>query len=145
MTASFIATAQDQEQLKRVADGLALVPADGLVYLQLPGQAEPLPVSSLLASVLRESIKELLDGHAISLVVADQELSTIEAAKLLGMSRPFLVSRFLETGEIPFRMVGSHRRIPLKDVLAFRDERARRVAIADELSQEAQKMGLYDL
>lgn len=145
MTASFIATAQDQEQLKQMADGLAQLPADALVYLQLPGQAEPLPVSPLLASVLRASVKELLDGHAISLVAADQELSTIEAAKLLGMSRPFLVSRFLETGQIPFRMVGSHRRIPLKDVLVFRDERARRVAIVDEMTREAQEMGLYDL
>lgn len=145
MTASFIATPQDQEQLQRMADGLARVPADAPVYLQLPGHAEPLPVSPLLASVLRESVKELLDGQAISLVAADQDLSTIEAAKLLGMSRPFLVSRFLETGELPFHRVGSHRRIPLKAVLAFRDERARRVAVADELTREAQEMGLYDL
>ncbi|OLV17327.1 excisionase family DNA-binding protein [Deinococcus marmoris] len=145
MTASFIATPQDQEQLQQMADGLAQVPTDAPVYLQLPGQADPLQVSPLLASVLRASVRELLDGHVISLVVADQDLSTIEAAKLLGMSRPFLVSRFLETGELPFHKVGSHRRIPLKAVLAFRDERAQRLAIADELTREAQEMGLYDL
>lgn len=145
MTASFIPTAQDHEHLQQLAEGLAQVSDAEAVYLQLPGHAAPLLVTPVVAQLLRESLKELLEGHAVSIVPSDQEVSTIEAAKLLGMSRPFLVSRFLDTGEIPYHMVGTHRRMALKDILAFREERERRMALADEMTREAQDMGLYDL
>lgn len=145
MTASFIPTAQEHEHLQQLAEGLADVSDAEPVYLQLPGTPEPLLLTPVVAQLLRESIRELLEGHAVSIVASDQELSTIEAAKLLGMSRPFLVSRFLDTGEIPFHMVGTHRRIALKDVLAYREERQRRMALADQMTREAQDMGLYDL
>lgn len=145
MTASFVLTAGDHEHLQQLAEGLAHVSDAEPVYLQLPDTPEPLLLTPMVAQLLRESVKEMLEGHAVSIVASDQELSTIEAAKLLGMSRPFLVSRFLDTGEIPFRMVGTHRRIALRDVLAYREGRQRRMALADEISREAQDMGLYDL
>jgi hypothetical protein len=41
-------------------------------------------------------------------------------------------------------MVGSHRRIRLEDVLAYKRRQERRHAAVDELAAEAQAMGLYD-
>jgi excisionase family DNA binding protein len=58
-------------------------------------------------------------GDEVVVGAASRELSTSEAARALGMSRPTLV-RLLDAGELPSRKVGSHRRVRTADVLTFR-------------------------
>ncbi len=55
----------------------------------------------------------------VPMAPADEELSTQEAAALLGVSRPHLV-KLLESGALPFRKVGAHRRIKASDLAAYR-------------------------
>jgi excisionase family DNA binding protein len=63
---------------------------------------------------------------------------------MLGMSRQFLV-RLLEKGEIPFHMVGTHRRMYARDVLAYRAKRdLSRRKILDDLARAEYEEGLYD-
>ena len=83
-------------------------------------------------------------GQAISIVPYMQELTTQQAADLLGVSRQFLV-RLLEGDRLPFHMVGTHRRIYLKDLLEFKKERdqKRRKAL-DEMARRDLKDGTYD-
>ena len=106
-----------------------------VVQIDVPGDA----VEAL--GVVLETIGK---GHAVRVLAEDDEVSTIEAANLLHISRPHLVT-MLERGDLPFRRVGTHRRILLADVLAYkrREDESRRAAL-DELTGLSDELGLYD-
>ncbi len=102
-------------------------------------------VVSLPPAVLRllvEVLGEMANGNAVSVVSTATELTTQQAADLLCVSRPFVVG-LLESGQIPFHKVGTHRRVRMMDLLAYkaRDD-AERQRVADELTAEAQELGL---
>jgi len=64
---------------------------------------------------------------------------------MLGMSRQFFVN-LLKKGEIPFIMVGTHRRIYARDVLAYKAKRdAARRKILDDLARAEYDEGVYDM
>ena len=63
---------------------------------------------------------------------------------MLNVSRPYLI-KLLDSGEIPFHKVGSHRRIRTEDVLNYKQTlRRQREAFLDRLVAESQELGLYD-
>jgi excisionase family DNA binding protein len=72
------------------------------------------------------------------------ELTTQEAADILNMSRQHLVT-LLERGDIPYSKTGSHRRLSMRDVLAYKEQRraTRRASLA-RLTALAEEAGDYD-
>lgn len=78
----------------------------------------------------------------MALVPYKCELSTQEAAALMSVSRPFGVKE-LEAGRIPFRKVGTHRRILFEDLMAYQEQsrQTREQALAD-LAREAQDLNM---
>lgn len=98
------------EALKRRA-GAARVSVGGGRSAALPG-----PAFALLLEVLEQMAR----GHVVAVTPLEAELSTQEAADILGVSRPHLV-KLLEAGALPFRLVGSHRRVRLSDLTAYRN------------------------
>jgi len=61
------------------------------------------------------------------------------------MSRQFFVN-LLKQGEIPFIMVGTHRRIYARDVLAYKAKRdATRRKVLDDMARAACDEGIYDM
>lgn len=89
-------------------------------------------------------LDELAKGNAVTVAPVHAELTTQQAAELLNVSRPYLI-RLLESNQIPYRKVGSHRRIRLVNVLEYqRLDEARRRDAQRELTRQAKELGLYE-
>lgn len=100
----------------------------------------PEPVAEALAEVLAAAA----DGQRPLVVRSPDDLTTEQAAAVLGVSRPTVV-RLIEAGKLPARMVGSHRRLTLGDVLAYREaSTTRRRDALDQMTRQAEELGLYD-
>ena len=110
------------------------------LVVRVLGRDVPLPEPAVVA--VKEALAELAEGHGVRVLRDDREVTTQEAADILNLSRPHLV-RLLEQGKLPFHMVGTHHRVLLVDVLAYKAERsAKREAAFRELADEAQKHDL---
>ena len=98
----------------------------------------------VVAGLLDEILKNMQAGKAVLIVPEHQQLTTQRAANLLGVSRPFMV-RLLEEGRLTFHMVGSHRRVYLKDLLAYKKRRdeERHDAIV-RMARMEMEAGTYD-
>jgi excisionase family DNA binding protein len=106
------------------------------------GKTQLLPTN--LYSFLCQVLGDLKAGKSVTILQSNAELTTMEAAKLLAVSRQFLV-QLLEKNEIAFHMVGTHRRVYARDILAFKGRRdsARRKTL-DDLSRTEFEQGTYD-
>lgn len=93
---------------------------------------------------LRDVVKAMANGQAITIAPHDTILTTQGAADLLGISRPTLV-RLLEKDEIPFTRPGRHRRVALADLIAYQDRlRSSRREVLDAMTNEAAEDDSYD-
>jgi excisionase family DNA binding protein len=111
------ASAQEEPELRDFARALASHQA---TLLGPEGGEIPLP--NTIYRVLVQALRFLQKGEGVMIVPSTQEMTTQSAADLLGVSRQYVV-QLLEEGKIPYHKIGTHRRIAMKDVLAFRKQR----------------------
>ena len=104
--------------------------------------AEPIVVPTSVVRMLAQLLAEMSQGHTVSLIPIESELSTQQAADLLNVSRPYVV-KLLDEGKIPSRTVGKYRRVRLDDLLEFkRKDIESREKIMEELTALDQELGL---
>lgn len=139
-------TAHDAELAQtalKLVGPLGRTPGDRTVEFKPAGSAETITITLPEEALKRflEVLAQMANGNAVTIVPIHAEFTTQQAADFLNVSRPFLIS-MLEEKKLPFRMVGSHRRIRFADLQAFReaDDHAREAVLA-ELSADAQLNG----
>ena len=116
----------EQDELVELREQLARIAGQRRPVARLvapDGSEVEIPASAFAA--LRAVVRDMAQGLTITLIPHDKELTTKEAADILGVSRPFLV-QLLDRDEIPYHRVGTHRRLRVEDVLGYRELRAKR-------------------
>jgi len=107
------------------------------------GKTHRLPNS--LYSFLLQLIADLSEGKSVAIIQDETTLTTVEASNMLGVSRQFFVN-LLKRGEIQHHLVGTHRRVYVRDILAYKAKRdAHRRKILDDLVQAEVNEGVYDV
>jgi excisionase family DNA binding protein len=88
-------------------------------------------------AILKRVVAALSTGQSISILTRDLEVTTQQAAEILGVSRPTVV-RLIDSGELNAHIPGAERRkLLLTDVLAYREElRTRRNRFITDSSAE---------
>lgn len=110
------------------------------IRIQESGEYITLPKKAL--ELLFHILSNMAEGKTVSLIPSESEVSTQQAADMLNVSRPHIV-KLLEEGTIPFKKVGSHRRILLEDLLKYEAElKERRSKNLEFLAKQAQELNL---
>ena len=138
-------TAQEAEEAKITSRALSKYVHNERLHLKIASnnnESEDLILPGYAINLLLAMLTEMSKGNAITVMPIHAELSTQETAELLNISRPHLVD-LLEQGNIPFRKVGTHRRILANDVFDYKQriDEARFKAL-DDLAAQAQELGM---
>jgi excisionase family DNA binding protein len=137
------ADAEETPLLEILREALEAPAARSSAARLLAVDGRPLELPESVYRVLVETVRELAEGNAVAVLPVRAELTTQEAADLLGVSRPYLI-KLIEQGAVPCALTaGNHRRLRLSDVLTYRRVRdEERRAALDEMSTEAERLGL---
>jgi excisionase family DNA binding protein len=113
--------------------------------VRIVSEDNPSEVISIPGSAFRtlvEILTQMARGNAITVIPTGAELTTQQAADLLNVSRPFLV-QLLDSGQIPYRSVGTQKRILLNDLIEYKNKiDGERRKVLDQLAAEAQELNM---
>lgn len=112
------------------------------IILESGGGNPAIEVSPAALKLIGQLLGAISEGRPIILMPEKQELTTVEAANFLNLSRPFVIKE-IEAGRLPHRLVGRHRRIAFDDLLAYeRDMRERQRAALERMAENASDLRL---
>ena len=121
----------------------AHLPKTDTVRLQILDDGTEIDVPASALRFLMDVLAQMAEGNAVTLIPIHAEMTTQQAADYLNVSRPYLIDEILDKGKVPFRRLGTHRRILFKDLMAFKkhSEAESRKAFY-ELTKQAQELDL---
>lgn len=128
---------------KKVVEQIALVPTKRRTPSLIDADGKETELPEEVLSLLNFVMEAWKHGQGITVTAQSQLLTTQDAAELIGCSRQHVVS-LMNSGALPGRKIGTHRRIKLEDVLNFiNDEDKRRDKAMDELVAITEEIGGY--
>ena len=105
-------------------------------------QVEPIELPAGAVALLIDILEAMAAGQGVTIIPENAELTTVQAADVLNVSRPFLI-KILDEQKIPHRKVGKHRRIRMEDVMTYKASiDAERESVLDQLAAEAQEQDM---
>lgn len=105
-------------------------------------QEQPLELPAGAVALLMNILEAMAAGQGVSIIPENAELTTVQAAAVLNVSRPYLIKLLTERA-IPYRKVGKHRRILMEDMMAYKRRTDReRETVLDQLVSDAQENGM---
>ncbi|BAP88404.1 excisionase/Xis, DNA-binding protein [Burkholderiales bacterium GJ-E10] len=106
------------------------------------GEHPTVAVPPAALKLIGQVLGAMSEGRPIMLIPAQQEFTTVEAAHFLNVSRPFVIKE-IEAGRLPYRMVGTHRRIAFEDLVAYgKAMREKQAAALERMAENARELGL---
>ena len=112
-------TMKEQELAKEAFDVLVKVKKQpNKVVIAVNKTTTQLP--SQVIKILQDALLYISKGEEVSIIANISEYTTQEAADFLNVSRPHCI-KLLKEGKIPYRKIGSHRRIKVSDVIAYNE------------------------
>ena len=132
---------EDDSNILALADAAA---GDDNPEVRIQGHDRSVTLRGDAARAVLGLLRALGQDAVVNVETLPAVLTTGQAADLLGVSRPTVVS-LVDAGKLPATLVGTHRRLRLSEVLAYRERQAatRREALRD-LTQVSEELGLYD-
>lgn len=123
---------------------LALVPTKRRTPTLIDADGKETELPEEVLDLLSFVMKAWKHGQGITVTVQSQLITTQEAADLIGCSRQHVVF-LMNSGALPGRKIGTHRRIKLEDVLRFiQDEDKRQDEAMDELVALTEELDGYE-
>lgn len=106
------------------------------------GSTPSVSVPPQILKMLAQTLGLMARREPIVLVHEKQEFSTVEAANYLNVSRPFVIKE-ITNGNLPHRMVGTHRRVLFEDLAKYAQTmRTQRADALDKMAANARELGL---
>ncbi|AGR72634.1 excisionase family DNA-binding protein [Burkholderia pseudomallei] len=106
------------------------------------GEHPSVEVPPAALKLIGQLLGAMSEGRSITVMPANREFTTVEAAHFLNVSRPFVIKE-IEEGRLPHRMVGTHRRIAFNDLVKYANTmREKQAAALERMADNARELGL---
>ena len=127
---------------RRIMEALDHSQAAAITVTTTEGKRPSIKLPPSALKLIGQLLGAMSEGRPITLMPSKQELSTVEAANFLNVSRPFVIKE-IEAGRLPHRKVGAHRRVAFDDLVLYaREMRKRQESALERMAENARELGL---
>lgn len=131
---------QELEKIKQIKSFIV----ENKEFQLITAQGNSIPIPEKITEILINVINIMAQGKSLSLIPLSDEISITEGAKILNISRSYLI-KLMNNKELPYYVVENRKKFLLKDLLEYKILRdQKRKEGLKKLTELTQNLGLYD-